>query len=499
VTDRRAAGAGRAVITRSAVTAGRTVVALSTATTLSTATLSTATTLSAATTLSTATTEGAAATRSTAGDRVTRVRALVLAGAVLVVAASATAWSHAASPPAAASGAGVAHVTFADGRGERRVPLRTFDGDVACFAAGDVIEITRATSYWRSETRKLLLRIGDHRLTLSADNPFVLLDGKVYRLAAPPRFRDAQMWVPVAVFDFLTAAGVVPAATWDAERREFAFGAPGRTAEPGGAEMPGGPTPEGDTLSAAPPAAALRPALVVLDPGHGGEDHGTRAAGGLLEKHLTLELATRIARHLERDRWFKAVLVRERDEKIQVPRRVEIANSTGADLLVSLHADLQGGPDARRFRLAVRPGEGKVIYEDLRPFVAGAVAASDMRETLSFKRWETAGSERGVESYYLAQIIAGELRAGFAGEPPALSRRPLWTIEGANMPAVLIEVGSPRGTAGDALAGGELLERMAQAIAAGIRRYWLGADARGGERTSAPAGRAARRAPGEGP
>jgi hypothetical protein len=47
------------------------------------------------------------------------------------------------------------------------------------------------------------------------------------------------------------------------------------------------------------------------------------------------------------------------------------------------------------------------------------------------------------------------------------------------MPAALIEIGPPRGSAGDVLAGGDQLERMASAIAAGIRRYWLGTDAHG--------------------
>ncbi len=370
-------------------------------------------------------------------------------------------------------------VLFGDDRGQRRIATRALDGGADYLGASDVAEILHATSYWRGETRKLLLRIGERRLTLAADNPFVILDQNVHRLPTPPRFGQGQLWIPLTAFDLLTVEGVIPAA-WDAERRQLVLGQPpgaeGSAARAGRGEEIAPAADSGENLSPAPPSE-LRPALVVLDAGHGGEDQGTRSVGGVVEKHVTLELAARVKRHLERDGWFKVVLVRERDERLDVPRRVEIANSTGADLFISLHLDLAPGPASNRSSLAVRPGAGRVIYEDVRPFVAGAISAAEVPQTLSFKRWETAGSDRSVESYQLAQIIANELEARFPGAAAEVHRRPAWALEGANMPAALLELGPPRGTTAEAMATADLLERMGGAVAAGIRRYWLGSEA----------------------
>ena len=73
-------------------------------------------------------------------------------------------------------------VRLPEGRGERVMRSQVLDGGegrAEYLAAGDVADLLRATSYWRSETRKLLLRMGDHRLTATVDNPFLILDGAI--------------------------------------------------------------------------------------------------------------------------------------------------------------------------------------------------------------------------------------------------------------------------------------------------------------------------------
>jgi N-acetylmuramoyl-L-alanine amidase len=223
----------------------------------------------------------------------------------------------------------------------------------------------------------------------------------------------------------------------------------------------------------APGERQSRPAFVVLDPGHGGDDEGTRSPGGRVEKHLTLELARRVQRRLEAESGFRVALVRERDEKVEAPRRVEIANGSGADMLVSLHLNLGSTRGKGGFQLAVRDGGGQVVYEDLASFVPGAVAASDVGETLNLVRWESAGAEHGFESQRLAQNIAGKLRAEFKGQAASVARRPVWSLEGADMPAVLVEI-APGGDADQSMASGETIESLAEAIAGGVTAYWAG-------------------------
>jgi len=411
----------------------------------------------------------AAATRRPAGLALTL---LVFASTALVR------WAGARDPGQKADPGDRITVQLPEGRGQREMPSRVLDGGegrAEYMAAGDVAECVRATSYWRSETRKLLLRIGDRRLTVTVDNPFAILDGDVTRLPAAPRYEDGQVWLPIVVFDLLAEARIVSQSRWDATARILSLGGEERGSEDLATLARRRGRMAGDSLSGAP----RRPALVILDPGHGGEDTGSVSKGGLQEKHLTLELATRVRRHLERDAGFRSLLVRERDERVEVPRRVEIANSARGDLLVSLHFDLSAA-GARRVRIAVRPGGGQVLFEDLARNAPGAVAASQSPEDLDLVRWSTAGTPYGVESYRMAQQIAGAIEAVVPGLAAEVVERPVWNLEGAQMPAVAIEVGAPGGSL-EALGRGEMLEGLAGGVARGLIGYWRGEDASGSQ------------------
>ncbi len=74
---------------------------------------------------------------------------------------------------------------------------------------------------------------------------------------------------------------------------------------------------------------------VVLDPGHGGRDPGSTGFG-LLEKHLTLDLAERIEKILS-GKGFSVELTRRSDEFVDFEERARIANREPNTILVSLH------------------------------------------------------------------------------------------------------------------------------------------------------------------
>ncbi len=83
--------------------------------------------------------------------------------------------------------------------------------------------------------------------------------------------------------------------------------------------------------------------VVVIDPGHGGPNRGTRsAADGRWEKELTLDWALRLAPLLERSGW-QVFLTRTKDEDVSLAGRVAIAEARQADLFLSLHFNHASG------------------------------------------------------------------------------------------------------------------------------------------------------------
>ncbi len=84
--------------------------------------------------------------------------------------------------------------------------------------------------------------------------------------------------------------------------------------------------------------------MVVVDPGHGGEDPG-RTRNGLVEAHLAYDLATRVVELLSRN-GVSALLTRGADDHRTDRQRADFANSRSADLLVSLHFDAVDSPNA---------------------------------------------------------------------------------------------------------------------------------------------------------
>ena len=79
--------------------------------------------------------------------------------------------------------------------------------------------------------------------------------------------------------------------------------------------------------------------LVVLDPGHGGKDPGAIGVSGTYEKHVAFAAAKELRRQLQQDGRLRVELTRSRDVFIPLEQRVAWAQSRGAALFVSMHAD----------------------------------------------------------------------------------------------------------------------------------------------------------------
>ncbi|RKX23686.1 MAG: hypothetical protein DRP47_12440 [Candidatus Zixiibacteriota bacterium] len=79
--------------------------------------------------------------------------------------------------------------------------------------------------------------------------------------------------------------------------------------------------------------------VIVIDPGHGGKDSGAVGRGGKREKDAVLAISKRLAKLIRKDKQFKVIMTRDRDETVTLEQRAKIANEAGADLFISIHAN----------------------------------------------------------------------------------------------------------------------------------------------------------------
>ncbi|MFN4276902.1 MAG: N-acetylmuramoyl-L-alanine amidase [Ferrovibrio sp.] len=122
-----------------------------------------------------------------------------------------------------------------------------------------------------------------------------------------------------------------------------AFAAPGQAAARKGSV----PVPGSKPSVGARPAPKRPPAVVVLDPGHGGRDPGAIGVTGTEEKDVTLSICQSIRQMLGSNPDIRVFMTRDRDAYIPLPSRVAFAHDKGADLFISIHADAAPNRGAR--------------------------------------------------------------------------------------------------------------------------------------------------------
>lgn len=82
-----------------------------------------------------------------------------------------------------------------------------------------------------------------------------------------------------------------------------------------------------------------RPIIIMIDPGHGGEDPGAHGKYKTREKDIVLKIGRRLKALIDKESNMKAYMTRNEDVFIPLRVRVAKARKQRADLFVSIHAD----------------------------------------------------------------------------------------------------------------------------------------------------------------
>lgn len=93
--------------------------------------------------------------------------------------------------------------------------------------------------------------------------------------------------------------------------------------------------------------AKKRDVIIAIDAGHGGKDPGATGRSGTREKTVTLQIAKRLEKEINRQRGMSAVLIRRNDRFMRLRERIHKARDKNADMMISLHADSFPDPRAR--------------------------------------------------------------------------------------------------------------------------------------------------------
>jgi N-acetylmuramoyl-L-alanine amidase len=219
------------------------------------------------------------------------------------------------------------------------------------------------------------------------------------------------------------------------------------TPSPGAPPATSNPPATPPTPTEPPPLLDIAPVggirTVVVDAGHGGEENGARGPQGTLEKTITLSVARRLKAVIEARLGIRVILTRDADATVGLDERAAVANNNKADLFISLHANASvrgSAAGAEVFYLSldeygdqaqrIAKGETEAL-----PVFSGGVR--DIEVIL----WEMAQARYIEQSAVLAQAVEGALRERVPMSPRAIQQAPFRVLVGANMPAVLVEMG----------------------------------------------------------
>jgi N-acetylmuramoyl-L-alanine amidase len=208
--------------------------------------------------------------------------------------------------------------------------------------------------------------------------------------------------------------------------------------------------------------------LVVLDPGHGGEDLGARGPGGESEKEITLAVARATAARLQAA-GVTARLTREGDETVSLTDRTALANRLQATVFLSIHVNAspaRGAHGAETYYMSVDASDPQAAQ------AAARENASAPPDTLQLILWDLAHVANLNNSARLARVVQERLNALQGIRDRGIRQAPFVVLTGATMPSTLVEVGflSNAQEAGRLLAR-DTQEEIAAALAEAIAEY----------------------------
>jgi N-acetylmuramoyl-L-alanine amidase len=231
------------------------------------------------------------------------------------------------------------------------------------------------------------------------------------------------------------------------------------------------------------PAAAsgdTRP-LIVLDPGHGGIDTGTKGPNGQMEKDIVLDFAKRLKERIETPGKYRVLLTRSDDSFVPLAERVRFAREAGAALFISIHADslprregdAQGATVYTLSETATDPAAARLAEQENRADVIAGVDLKDQPDDVADILIDLAQRETKTFSVQFANKLIAIMKRTTRLHKEPIKSAGFRVLRAPDVPSVLVELGYVSNKDDlQSLSSDSWRDRTADSMAAAIDGYF---------------------------
>ncbi len=195
-----------------------------------------------------------------------------------------------------------------------------------------------------------------------------------------------------------------------------------------------------------------RDIVIAIDAGHGGEDPGSIGPSGTYEKNITLSIAKRVKRLVDKEPGMRAVLIRSGDYYVKLGSRSNRARQHKADFLISIHADAFRTPQPRGasvWVLSLRRAntetgrwlENKEKHSELLGGAADVIKDAASEKYLARALLDMSMDHSMKTGYQVAEEVIKEMKKVTKMHKRTPQAASLAVLKSPDIPSILVETG----------------------------------------------------------
>ena len=224
--------------------------------------------------------------------------------------------------------------------------------------------------------------------------------------------------------------------------------------------------------------------IVVIDPGHGGEDPGAVGPQKTMEKDIVLKIGEKVVSLFSQHREIKAFLTRKGDYFVPLENRVKMAREYGADLFMSIHADGSFNPKTRGSSIycvsltGATDQAAKILAdkENMSNILGGALlrpASISKDPNVSQILLDMMQNNSMKESFRLAESLLKSIRTVHFLKYPSYRQANFIVLKAPDIPSVLVETAFITNKEDERLLNQEdFQQRLAEGLSGCIKKYF---------------------------